>query len=72
MLVFGVDVPLIEVILALAIISFILLIEALIVIAMLIKNMNKTKQLNELVSKLSETILAIKKAEIEELDKLKR
>ena len=39
---------------------------------MLIKDMNKTKKLAELIEKLSETILQIKKAEIEELDKIKR
>jgi hypothetical protein len=72
MLVFGVDVPLVEVIFAFAIIIFILFIEAVIVIGLLIKQMNKTKQLSELIEKMSETILAIKKVEIEELDRIRR
>jgi len=71
MLVFGVDIPLIEVILAFAIIIFLLLIEAIVVISILVKQLSKTKKLGELVEKLSETLLSIKKAEIEELDKIK-
>ncbi|MFH1275668.1 MAG: hypothetical protein ABIH82_00995 [Candidatus Woesearchaeota archaeon] len=72
MLVFGVDIPLIEIILALLVMIFILFLEAIIVIGMQIKQMNKTTKLGELVEKLSDTILQIKKAEIEELDKLKK
>jgi len=71
MLVFGVDIPLIEVILAFALVTFMLLAEAVIVIILLIRQMNKTKKLSGLVEELSETILEIKKAEIYELDKLK-
>jgi len=71
MLLFGVEVPLVEIIFILAVIMFILLIEMIVVISLLLKEMNKTKHLSELVEKLSETILSIKKAEIEELDKLK-
>jgi hypothetical protein len=72
MLVFGVDIPLVEIVFTLAIVIFILLIEAIVVIALLVKQLNKTKKLGELVEKLSETILLIKKAEIEQLDKLKK
>lgn len=72
MLVFGVDVPLIEVVLVFAIIIFIILVEALVIISLLVKQTNKTRKLAELIEKLSETILAIKKAEIEELDKIRR
>ena len=72
MLVFGVDVPLVEVVLAFAIIAFLILIEAIIVIALLSKHLSKTRKLGELVEKLSEVILEIKKKEIEELDKIKR
>jgi len=70
MLVFGVDIPLIEILLALLV--MIIILEAIIVVGILIKDMNKTKKLAELIGKLSETILQIKKAEIEELDKIKR
>lgn len=44
MLVFGVDVPLIEVVFALAIISFILLIEIIVVTILLIQNLKKAKE----------------------------
>ncbi|MBU1112050.1 MAG: hypothetical protein ABIG93_05570 [archaeon] len=71
MLLFGVEVPLVEIIFILAVVMFILLIEMIVVISLLLKEMNKTKHLSELIEKLSETILSIKKAEIEELDKLK-
>jgi hypothetical protein len=72
MLIFGVDVPLIEIVFALAVVMFILLLEMIVVIALLLKEMQKTKHLAELVEKLSETILSIKKAEIEELDKIRK
>ena len=72
MLVFGVDIPIVEVILIFALVIFILLVEAIIVIALLIKHLNKTKKLSLVVEKLSETMLEIKRAEIEELDKLRR
>jgi len=71
MLVFGVDIPLVEVIFALAIIIFLILVESIVVIAMLLKQMNKSKKLSELVGKLSDTILDIKKAEIDELNRLR-
>jgi len=72
MLVFGVDVPLLEVILILTIILFLLLIESIVVIFLMVKQMNKSRKLTELVEKMSEVILEIKKAEIEELDRLKK
>lgn len=72
MLVFGVDIPLVEIILGLAIIVFILLVESIVIIGMLVKQTNKTKKLSELIQKLSDTLLEIKKAEIQELDKIKR
>ena len=72
MLVFGIDVPLIEVVFALAIVIFFLLVEAIVLIAMLINQSNKSRKLTDLIEKLSQTLLEIKKAEIQELDKLKR
>ena len=71
MLVFGVDIPLVEIILVLGIVVFILLVEALVIIIMLTSQIKKTRKLSELVEQLSQTLLDIKKAEIEELDKLK-
>ena len=67
---FGIDIPLVEVILALAIIVIILLVESLVVMALLLRQIEKTKKVGEAVEKLSEAILLIKKAEIDELDKL--
>jgi cell division protein FtsB len=72
MLVFGVDIPLIEIILAFAIIIFILLAEALVIILLLTRQLNQTKKVTELVQKMSETILAVKKAEMEQLDRFRK
>ena len=72
MLVFGIDIPLIEVVIALGIVSFILLVESIVIVILLIKQTHKSKKLVELIEKLSDTILEIKKAEIEELDKFRR
>lgn len=72
MLVFGIDVPLVEVILAFTILVFILFIETVVVLILLVRQINKTKKLSEIVTHLSETFLEIKKKEIEELDKLKK
>ena len=72
MLVFGIDIPLVEIIFGLAIIIFILMVESLILISLMVRQMNKTKKLSDLIGKMSETILAIKNAEVHELDKLKR
>ncbi|NQV91503.1 hypothetical protein HQ489_03435 [Candidatus Woesearchaeota archaeon] len=71
MLVFGVDIPLVEIMLVFSIIIFILLVEAIFVIMMQMKHLNKAKKMAELMNKLSETVLAIKAKEIEQLDKLK-
>tara|TARA_Y100000310_G_C20367234_1_gene661791 strand:- start:159 stop:380 length:222 start_codon:yes stop_codon:yes gene_type:complete len=72
MLAFGVDVPLIEIIFALALIIFILLVETIVILSLLMKQMNKSKDLARLIEKLSDTLLNLKKAEFEELDKLKK
>ena len=72
MLVFGIDIPLVEVILVIGLILFILLIEALVVIGMLMNQMNKMKQVIQLQHKMSETLLAVKRAESDYLEKLKK
>ncbi len=72
MIVFGIDIPLVEVLLALAIIMFLLLAETVIVLALLLRQMSKTRKLSELTYQLSESILEMKKRELEELDKLKK
>lgn len=72
MIIFGTDIPLVEVIFGFTIISFLLLVEIIIVTIVLIKQMNDIKKLGSLINKLSDTLLQIKKVEVEELDKLKK
>ena len=71
MLVFGIDIPLVEVLIALVLVAFVILVESAIIVSLLIKQLNKTRKLSELMEKLSSTLLQIKKAEIDELDKLR-
>ncbi len=71
MFVFGIDVPLPELLLVASVVIFLLLVESIIVVSLLMKQMGKTKKLADLIGKLSETILAIKAAELKQLDKLK-
>ena len=68
----GVDIPLIEVILVFGVVVFILLIESIIIIGLLVKQLQKTKNVGVLLERLSQVLLEIKKAEIDELDKLRR
>jgi len=72
MLVFSVDIPLVELLLVVGFILFVLLVEALVVIGMLMNQMNKMKLVIQLQQKMSETLLAVKKTEVEYLEKLKR
>ncbi|GEM_PF-1065279 len=71
-LVSGIDIPLVEVILIFGIVVFILLIESIIIIGLLVKQLQKTKNVGMLLERLSQVLLEIKKAEIDELDKLRR
>ncbi len=72
MLVFGVDVPLIEVVFILSIISFIILIEIIVVVILLMQNLRKGKEVGETLSKLSHILLEVKKVEMKEISKLKK
>jgi len=71
-LVGGIDVPLVEVILIFGVVIFILLIESIIIIGLLVKQLQKTRNVGQLLERLSQVLLEIKKAEIDELDKLRR
>lgn len=71
-LVSGLDIPLVEVILVFGIVVFILLVESIIIISLLVKQLQKTKNVGQLLERLSQVLLEIKKAEIDELDKLRR
>ncbi len=72
MLVFGVDIPLIEVVFALAMVGFIILVEIIIVVVLLMKNLNKAKELGDTLNKLAQVLLSVKKEEIKEIERLKR
>ena len=72
MLVFGIDIPLIEVVFALAMIGFIILVEIIIVVVLLMKNLNKAKELGDTLNKLAQVLLSVKKEEIREIERLKR
>lgn len=72
MLAFGVDIPLVEIILIFGVVIFILLVESVIIIGLLVKQLQKTKNVGILLERLSQVLLEIKKAEIDELDKLRR
>ncbi|MBI2668850.1 hypothetical protein HYX14_03330 [Candidatus Woesearchaeota archaeon] len=72
MLVFGVDVPLVEVVVGLVIISFILFIEAIVIIILLLKHQNKSKEVTVLQQRMAETLLDLKRAEVDVLDKVRR
>ncbi|MBI2668476.1 hypothetical protein HYX14_01410 [Candidatus Woesearchaeota archaeon] len=71
MLVFGVDVPLVEVVVGLVIISFILFIEAIVIIILLLKHQNKSKEVTVLQQRMAETLLDLKRAEVDVLDKVR-
>ncbi len=72
MIVYGIDIPLAEIVLGITIILFFLLFEAIVIIALLVRNLDKIKQVNTLTERMSQLMLQIKKAEIDELSKLKR
>ncbi len=72
MLVKGIDIPLVEIILILVGIISILLIEALVIIGLLMNQMGRSRKQTELLEKLAVTLLEIKKAEITELEKIRR
>jgi len=72
MLVFGVDIPLIEVVFALALISFVILVEIIVVVILLMQNLNRSKDLSDTLVKLAQILLDVKKEELKEIEKLKR
>ncbi len=72
MLVFGVDVPLIEVVFILVIVSIIILAEIIVVVILLMRNLKKTKEVGDLLKELSNILLEVKKEELREIERLKR
>lgn len=72
MLIFGVDMPLLEIVLAFAIIILLILIEAIVIIALISKQLSKMRTMGELLEKLSDVLLKIKEKEILELNLVRR
>lgn len=72
MLVFGVDVPLIEVIFVLVIVIFIILVEIIIVVILLMQSLRKTKDLGVLLEKLAQILSEVKRGELKEIERLKK
>ena len=71
-LVFGIDIPLIQIIIVFFIISFLVLLEIIIVMLLLTKVLEKARMRDELQKQMLEALLEIKKKEIEELDLIKK
>lgn len=72
MLAFGVDVPLIEIVFALAIVGFILLIEIIVVVILLMQNLKKAKELGDSLGNLSKILLDVKKKEMGKIERVKK
>jgi Flp pilus assembly protein TadB len=72
MITFGVDVPLVEILFAIGLIMFVLLVELIIVVIILSRQMNETKKLSQLSKEMSEVLLQINQSQINELTKLRR
>ena len=72
MLLFGIDVPLVEVVFFLAVMMFVLFLEAIVIITLLLRHLNQAKDFNSSAQRVSEALLSMKKAELEELEKVKK
>jgi len=72
MLVFGIDVPLIEVMLAMLIVIFVVLLETIVILALLTRQTNKIKKLSEAVERISHGLGEVKSSENKILDVLKK
>lgn len=72
MLVFGIEIPLIELLFALVIVIFILLIEIIVVIILLMQNLKKSKEMSVLLNKMSQLLLEVKRAEVKVIRDLKK
>ena len=72
MYLFGVDVPLVEVMFAFTVIAMIILIEITIILIMLSYQIKASKKLGKNIRRLSYTLLKLEDKELAELDKLGR
>ncbi len=57
MLVFGVDIPLVEMIFVLVIVMFVILVEIIIIVIFLMQNLKKAKELGDSLNELSKDLL---------------
>ena len=71
MYIFGIDIPLVELLFALAIIGAIILIEIAVVLILITYHMKNSKKLEEQIENLIHALTVLNKEEANELDKLK-
>ncbi len=71
MLIFGLDVPLVEILLLFLVIIFVLLIEAIVLIGILMKQLNHARRHAEHATKLSTALTQLKQIELRRM-RLKR
>lgn len=57
MLVFGVDIPLVEMIFVLVVVMFVILVEIIIIVIFLMQNLKKAKELSDSLNDLSKDLL---------------
>ena len=65
MIIFGIDVPLAEILVVLIIICFLILIESIVIVALLMRKIDKLQRINKLTLKYVETLYQLKNKEIE-------
>jgi len=70
MYIFGIDIPLLELVLALGFISIVILVELIAILVMISFHMKHSKKLEEEIGKLSYILLNLQKEEYNELDRL--
>ena len=72
MYIFGIDIPLVEIILALGVIGIILLLEITIVLLLITYLMKRSRNLEGKIGGLITALASLNKAELKELDKIRR
>ncbi|MBD3248810.1 hypothetical protein GF336_02080 [Candidatus Woesearchaeota archaeon] len=70
MYVFGVDIPLVELLFALGIFSILILLEITVVLILITYQMRNSKKLEAEINNLTKTLLKLEDKELKELDKL--
>ena len=70
MYIFGVDIPLVEVILAVGIIGVIILLEITIILILISYHMKNSKRLESQIGRLTATLMRLQGKELREIDKL--